>query len=74
MKKFVYTLTIILLLLVFGISAFFIGSYILEGKQQQEKFDALSEIKESAKENATKPTEATKETTPEGTFGERYAG
>lgn len=70
MKKFVYTLTIILLLLVFGISAFFIGSYILEGKQQQEKFDALSEIKESAKENATKPTEATKETTPEGTFGE----
>lgn len=70
MKKFVYTLTIILLLLVFGISAFFIGSYILEGKQQQEKFDALSEIKESAKENATKPIEATKETTPEGTFGE----
>ena len=66
MKKFVYTLTIILLLLVFGISAFFIGSYILEGKQQQEKFDALSEIKESAKENATKPTE---ETDPEGTFG-----
>lgn len=69
MKKTVYTLIIILLLLVFGISAFFVGSYILEGKEQQEKFDALAEIKESAKENATKPTEGA-ETTPEGTFGE----
>ena len=70
MKKTVYIITIILLLLVFGISAFFVGSYILEGKEQQEKFDALAEIKESAKENVTKPTEAEMETSPEGTFGE----
>lgn len=70
MKKTVYILTIILLLLVFGISAFFVGSYILEGKEQQEKFDALAEIKEQAKEEATKPTEEViEETTPEGTFG-----
>lgn len=69
MKKKVYILTIVLLLVVFGISAFLVGSYILEGKEQQEKFDALSELKESAKEEATRPTEDAGETTPEGTFG-----
>ena len=72
MKKTVYILAIVLLLLVFGVSAFMVGSYILEGKEQKEKFDALSQIKDSAKENATKPMEETtsEETTPEGTFSE----
>jgi len=72
MKKTVYIASIVLLLLVFGVSAFMVGSYIIEGKQQEEKYNTLSEIKESAKENATqstKPTEAPGETTPEGTFG-----
>ena len=72
MKKIVYILAVILLLLVFGISAFMVGSYILEGKEQEEKYDALSQLKDSAKENATKPTSAETtpdETTPEGTFG-----
>ena len=68
-KKLVYVLAIVLLLLVFGISAFFVGSYILEGKQQEEKFNTLADIKESAKDNATTPTDATQETDPEGTFG-----
>ena len=35
MKKVVYILTVILLLLVFGVSAFLVGSYLLEGKQQE---------------------------------------
>ena len=71
MKKTVYILAIVLLLLVFGVSAFMVGSYILEGKEQKEKFDSLSELKDSAKENATKPAETVpEETTPEGTFSE----
>ena len=73
MKKKVYILAIVLLLLVFGVSAFMVGSYIVEGKQQEEKYDSLAALKDSAKENATQPTEAEtvpEETDPEGTFSE----
>ena len=70
MKKIVYTLAIILLLLVFGISAFFVGRYVVESKEQKEKANALSELRDSAKDNATQATEATEETVPEGTFRE----
>lgn len=71
MKKTVYILAIVLLLLVFGVSAFMVGSYILEGKEQKEKYDSLSALKDSAKENATQPAETVPaETDPEGTFGE----
>ena len=71
MKKTVYILAIVLLLLVFGVSAFMVGSYILEGKEQKEKYDSLSALKDSAKENATQSAETVPmETDPEGTFGE----
>lgn len=71
MKKKLYILAIVFLLVVFGVSAFMVGSYILEGKEQKEKYDSLSALKDSAKENATQPTEATQEETdPEGTFSE----
>ena len=70
MKKTVFILTVVLLLAVFGVSAFMVGSYIIESKEQAEKFDALSQLKENAKENATLATEATQATDPEGTFGE----
>ena len=43
MKKLVYTLTIVLLVLVFGVSAFFVGNYILESREQAKKFDALAQ-------------------------------
>ena len=71
MKKTVYILAVVLLLVVFGVSAFMVGSYILEGKEQEQKYDALAAIKDSAKENATQPTvaDASEATDPEGTFG-----
>jgi len=72
MKKTEYILTIILLLLVFGVSAFMVGSYVIESKQQEDRFNELAALKESAK-NPTEETEAeedpTEETLPEGTFG-----
>ena len=72
MKKTVYILTIILLLLVFGISAFMVGSYIIEGKQQQERVDELIAMKENARPTvetqSQDPEDPTKETLPEGTF------
>ena len=71
MKKKLYILAIVLLLVVFGVSAFMVGSYVLEGKEQKEKYDSLSALKDSAKENATQPTETLpEETDPEGTFSE----
>ena len=70
MKKTVYILAVVLLLLVFGVSAFMVGSYILEGKEQKEKYDSLSALKDSVKENATAPAETVpEETDPEGTYG-----
>ncbi len=67
MKKTVYILTVILLLLVFCISAFAVGSYIVESREQAARFDELSAMKDNAK-NPTTPTGETKETDPEGTF------
>lgn len=72
MKKFVYILTVILLVLVFGISAYFVGSYILESREQAKQNAALAELKNSMQETkpaATETTEVTEETAPEGTFG-----
>ena len=69
MKKLVYTLTIVLLVLVFGVSAFFVGNYILESREQAKKFDALAQLKEEAKENAAEP-QATEETGPDATYSD----
>ena len=44
MKKSLYIVAVVVLLIIFGVSAFKVGSYLLEGKQQEEKFDELSAI------------------------------
>lgn len=70
MKKLVYILTVILLLLVFAVSAFFVGRYIVESKEQAQKNAALAELKNSVKETLPAPQETTpEETDPEATFG-----
>ena len=68
MKKYVYILTVVLLVLVFGVSAFFVGSYVIESREQAEKNAALAALKDSVKETAPEQTEP-EETVPEGTFG-----
>ena len=67
MKKTVYILIVALLLLVFGISAFLVGSYIVESREQAAKNAALAAQKDSAKETVPAQTEP-EETVPEGTF------
>ena len=57
MKKFVYILTVILLVLVFGISAYFVGSYILESREQAKQNAALAELKNSMQESKPAATE-----------------
>ena len=74
MKKTIYTLTIILLSLVLLVSAFMLGNYFLKSRQQAERQNALTQLKEEAKNQATQPTQPekpdeTKPTEPEATFG-----
>ena len=69
MKKALYTIAIVVLLIVFGVSAFLVGSYLLEGKEQEERYDQLSQIKEdgrnaAAETTAAATTETTEETEP----------
>lgn len=73
MKKAIYIAVVVILLLVFGVSAFFVGSYLLEGKKQAARYDELAQSVKDAQatapsteapaEQATDPTE-TVETEP----------
>ena len=68
MKKFVYILTVVLLLLVFCVSAFFVGRYIIESREQAEQNAALADLKNSIKQTVPEET-VPQETDPNGTFG-----
>ena len=71
MKKILFTAVVLVLVVTFAISAFMVGNYLIEGKQQEERYDELAEIANSQRETtqATEPaetvqaTEATAETT-----------
>lgn len=73
MKKVMFTVTVVLLLAAFGISAFMVGSYLMEGKEQKELNNELSQIvsaaqttpKETAAESLEETTRVT-ETAEEG--------
>lgn len=67
MKKYLYTALIVVLLLVFGVSAFFVGRYVLEGRQQAQRFDELAQKKEQAATVATQPQSTQPEQTPDAT-------
>lgn len=50
MNKKLYIALISLLVVAFVASAIYLGSYFLEGKKQEEKFDALSNVLEEARQ------------------------
>lgn len=54
-KKVLFTAVVTLLLVTFGISAFMVGKYLIEGKQQEDRFEELSNI---AAGTQTETTEA----------------
>lgn len=73
MKKMLFTATVLLLVIAFGVSAFMVGNYFLEGKQQADRMDELSQIVSDAQtepgEETTEPADAsaaTGETTAPG--------
>ncbi len=55
-KKIIYIVVIAALLIAFGVSAFFVVDYLIEGKQQQDLYDQLASMKgETQTERATTP-------------------
>lgn len=58
-KKVLFTATVLLLVAAFGVSAFMVGSYLLEGKKQDEKYDQLAEMVANAQTDPTGSTDAT---------------
>ena len=67
MKKIVFTVTVVLLVIAFGVSAFFVGNYLIEGKQQEDRYDQLAQAVSEA-QAATRPTAApTKDSSTEAT-------
>jgi len=73
MKKVLYTVTLILLLAVFGFSAFQVVTYFMESKAEADQFAQLQDIKNNSATQSTeaaKPAEKdpseTEDTTPTG--------
>ncbi len=62
MKKVLFIATVVLLLAAFGISAFMVGNYVIEGKEQEALNESLSQIVASA-QNTTPGTTGAGETT-----------
>lgn len=56
-KKGLFIGIVIVLVIAFGVSAFKVGSYVLEGKKSQDSYDELAQIKANA-ESAAKETTA----------------
>ncbi len=69
MKKALFIVIVILLLIAFGVSAFMVGTYLLEGKEQEDRYNELASIAANAQttEATTEATETTAETTVETT-------
>lgn len=68
MRKAILIVLVIVLLIVFGVSAYQVGSYFLDSKEQADKFGNLSDMVNEAKDSATETaagTEAAQATTGE---------
>lgn len=61
-RKYAYYVIIILLLIVFVISAFYVGSYILDSREQKEQYNNLAAIVDNARVEATESPENTEAT------------
>ena len=59
MKKVLFTAVFLLLLGAFGVSAFMVGNYLIDGKKQADRYNELSEIAANAQTGAAETTEAT---------------
>lgn len=58
MKKGLYIALVAVLVLAFGVSAFYLGSYFLEGRKQEKRYDELAAKVEQVKEEEKASSEA----------------
>ncbi len=58
-KKILFIVTIVLLIAAFGISAFMVGSYLVEGKQSEDRYGELAELASGTTTAATEAVETT---------------
>ena len=64
MKKVLFTVVVLVLVAAFGVSAFMVGNYLIDGKKQANRYDELSNIAANAQTGKNEePTDATGETT-----------
>ena len=61
-KKVIFAVIVALLLIAFGVSAFMVGSYLMDGKKQAERNEQLQQMVEAAK--STTEAAQTQETVP----------
>lgn len=62
MKKVLFTVVVLVLVAAFGVSAFMVGNYLIDGRNQANRYDELSNIAANA-QNENKGNDATEETT-----------
>ena len=69
MKKVLFTAIVLLLVAAFGISAFMVGNYLIDGKKQEDRYNELSQIAAST-QGTTEAAETTAATIPQETTEE----
>ena len=70
MKKVLFTAVVVLLLAAFGISAFMVGDYLIDGKKQANRYDELSNIAANTQSQTQKPAETKGPAEPSGETAE----
>ena len=66
-KKLLFTITVVLLVIAFAVSAFMVGKYVIEGKKSEDRFADLANQASAAATEATETEPAEEETKPEET-------
>ena len=62
-KKALFTITVVVLVIAFAVSAFMVGSYLVDGKKSEDRYAELANQVAAATTAAPETTEATEETT-----------
>lgn len=67
MKKTMFTIVVLVLLAAFGISGFMVVNYLADGKQQENRYDELSQIANGTQETTEAPETTAETEEPAGT-------
>lgn len=73
MKKVIYSLIIIVLVAVFGVSAFLVGSYVVNSKKESDRYAELAAMTTPTSAPTVKPTEPTQSETTQAAVTETTA-